>query len=158
MYLAFVNNALQQKKEVRFSCFMLTEARSDTRFQGNDEAFDELVGQFNPKNFVGDVATPLNQLRLLISALSHVVSQLDRAHASLVEAVVSMPWTTMESNFVKSYVSFIGILASARPEYLSLILRKLALGLTYGESSKHGRGGGRLSLYYCFSQTPDFKL
>lgn len=32
---------------------------------------------------------------------------------------------------MKSYVSFIGILVSARPEYLSLVLGKVAQGFTY---------------------------
>lgn len=42
-----------------------------------------------------------------------------------------MPWTTMDSQFVKSYTSFIGMLVSARPEYLSLVLEKIVQGLTY---------------------------
>ncbi|TFY82711.1 hypothetical protein EWM64_g1310 [Hericium alpestre] len=37
----------------------------------------------------------------------------------------------MDSNFVKSYTSFIGILVSARPEYLSLVLGKVAQSFTY---------------------------
>jgi RNA polymerase I specific transcription initiation factor RRN3 len=74
---------------------------------------------------------PVMQLRLWVSALSHVVSQLERTHSALVEAVISMPWTTMDSIFVKSYISFVGMLVSARPEYLSLVLEKTARGFTF---------------------------
>lgn len=69
-----------------------------------------------------------------MTALSHVVSQLDRNHAALVDAVLSMPWTTADATFVKSYIAFVGMLVSARPEYLSAILVKSVDGLTYRES------------------------
>ncbi|KAF7332358.1 RNA polymerase I-specific transcription initiation factor RRN3 [Mycena kentingensis (nom. inval.)] len=108
MHLAFVTNALAQKAK------------------GSPESFDELVNQFNAKN-----APQPAQLRLWISALSHVVSRLERKHASLVQAVVGMPWTTMDPATVKVYTVFIGTLLSARPEYLSLVLGKITHGFTY---------------------------
>ena len=37
----------------------------------------------------------------------------------------------MDTNFVKTYTDFIGMLLSARPEYLSLVLGKVSQGLTY---------------------------
>ena len=61
----------------------------------------------------------------------HVVSRLDRTHIALIEAIVRLPWMTMDSSLVKTYTSFIEILVSARPEYLSLVLNRLALGFTY---------------------------
>ncbi|KAJ7734001.1 RNA polymerase I-specific transcription initiation factor RRN3 [Mycena maculata] len=108
MHLAFVNNALLQKAN------------------GSSEPFEELVNQFSTKN-----APQPAQLRLWISALSHVVSRLERSHATLVQAVVSMPWTTMDGATVKAYTVFIGMLLSARPEYLSLVLGKITHGFTY---------------------------
>nr|GAT45355.1 RNA polymerase I-specific transcription initiation factor RRN3 [Mycena chlorophos] len=108
MHLAFVNNALVQKAK------------------GVREPFDELVNQFNTKN-----APQPAQLRLWISALSHVVSRLERTHAPLVQAVVNLPWTTMDGATVKTYSVFIGTLLSARPEYLSLVLGKITHGFTY---------------------------
>lgn len=42
-----------------------------------------------------------------------------------------MPWTTMDGATVKAYTVFIGMLLSARPEYLSLVLGKLTHGFTY---------------------------
>ncbi|KAF5363263.1 hypothetical protein D9756_000229 [Leucocoprinus leucothites] len=114
MYLAFVNNALQQKLE------------------GNSQPFDELVDQFNPKRRMdpssADVST---SLKTWILALTHVVSRLERTHSVLVEAIVNMPWTTLDSATVKSYTVFIGMLLSARPEYLSLVLGRIAQGFTY---------------------------
>ncbi|KAI0092198.1 RNA polymerase I-specific transcription initiation factor RRN3 [Irpex rosettiformis] len=113
MYLAFINNALQQK------------------LKGITDAFDELVDQFNSKQFSGETPTSPAQLRIWLTALSHVVSRLERAHAPLLEAIVGMPWTTMDLAFVKSYVSFIGMLVSAKPEYLNMVLGMVASGLTY---------------------------
>jgi RNA polymerase I-specific transcription initiation factor RRN3 len=76
---------------------------------------------------------PSLQLRIWLSALSHVLSRLERRHAPLVEAIVRLPWSTMDAVFVKSYIVFIGMLISARPEYLSLVLNRIAMGFTYRE-------------------------
>lgn len=63
--------------------------------------------------------------------LSHVVSRLERTHAALIEALVKMPWTVLDSTIVKSYTVFMGMLLSARPEYLNLVLNMIAQGLTF---------------------------
>jgi RNA polymerase I-specific transcription initiation factor RRN3 len=89
------------------------------------------VNQFNTKRTTEDGASIAAQLRLWMVALSHVVSRLERQHFALVEAIVNMPWTTMDSAFVKSYTIFIGMLLSARPEYLSIVLSKIAQGFTH---------------------------
>lgn len=92
------------------------------------------MDQFNPRKITQvtpDAPSPAPQLRLWILALSHVVSRLERVHSALVEAIINTPWTTMDTSFVKSYINFIGMLVSARPEYLSLVLGKLSQGLTY---------------------------
>ena len=103
-------------------------------YQGISDAFDELVDQFNPRKITKvtpDAPSPAPQLRLWILALSHVVSRFERVHSGLVEAIVNMPWTTMDSSFVKSYINFIAMLVSAKPEYLSLVLGRIAQGLTH---------------------------
>ncbi|KAG8219030.1 RNA polymerase I-specific transcription initiation factor RRN3 [Butyriboletus roseoflavus] len=123
MFIAFINKALQEKLD------------------GQSKDFDDLVDQFNPRK-VGEGATSPSQLRLWILALSHVLSRLEKRHASLVEAIVSLPWTTMESAFVKSYTIFIGMLLSARPEYLSLVLSKIAQGMTYQSGLQALNAGG----------------
>lgn len=102
--------------------------------QGNSDSYDELVDQFNLKRASSDAPSPIPQLRLWIQALTHVVSRLDRTHSSLIEAIVRMPWMTMDSTLVKSYTSFIEILVSARPEYLSIVLGRIAQSFTYRAS------------------------
>jgi len=109
--------------------------------QGSSDSFDELVGQFTTFSSNTNSSRTSNaqlskqvdaaQIRLWILALSHVVSRLERTHASLVHAIVNMPWTTLENATVKSYTVFTGMLLSARPEYLSLVLAKIAQGFTY---------------------------
>ena len=130
MHLAFVNCALERKSQVRVFLPRI-RWRADLRSQGNSEDFDELVRQFSFKGQSNDAPALASQLRLWISALSHVVSRLERIHSVLPQAIITMPWTTMDSQFVKSYTSFIGMLVSARPEYLSLVLEKIAQGFTY---------------------------
>jgi RNA polymerase I-specific transcription initiation factor RRN3 len=129
MHLAFVNSALEQKSYVRVFLLRLSW-RIDLRSQGNTQDFDELVRQFNFKGLSNDTPAPGLQLRLWISALSHVVSSLERTHSALPQAIITMPWAIMDNQFVKSYTSFIGMLVSARPEYLSLVLERVAQGFT----------------------------
>ncbi|KAI5120687.1 hypothetical protein M0805_006976 [Coniferiporia weirii] len=116
MYLAFIDNALMQKA------------------RGVSEHYDDLVRQFNPdsgqKQQLSMIAHA-QQLRTYLTALAHVVSKLDRTHSTLVDAIVGMPWTIMDAVFVKTYISFIGMLVSARPEYLMLVLERAAQNLTY---------------------------
>ncbi|EJD01473.1 RNA polymerase I-specific transcription initiation factor RRN3 [Fomitiporia mediterranea MF3/22] len=122
MYLAFIDNALNQKA------------------RGINEHYDDLVRQFSPTSLSAAGQAPQSadqqQLRGYLTALTHVVSKLDRAHFSLVDAIVSMPWTTMDSAFVKTYISFVGMLVSARPEYLTLVLERAAQSLTYYSARK----------------------
>lgn len=101
--------------------------------QGVSDTFDELVSQFN--TFSSSQKQPESidtaQIRLWLLALSHVVSRLERTHSALVDAIVNMPWITVDSATVKSYTVFVGMLLSARPEYLSLVLSKIAQGFTH---------------------------
>jgi len=75
------------------------------------------------------------EIRLWFSALAHVVSRLERTHATLVDAIVNMSWMTLDTATVKAYTLFIGMLLSARPEYLSMVLARIAVGFTHRESS-----------------------
>nr|ASF90186.1 hypothetical protein SPAR06338 [Bartheletia paradoxa] len=114
MYLAFVNDAFTKKRK------------------GDLDAYDDLVGQFKPaQEGSGGTGTSPTTLQAWLDALSHVVSQLDRTHSQLVEVILSVPWTTMSSGFVKAYIGFVGMLVSARPEYLAMVLGKTVKGLTH---------------------------
>jgi RNA polymerase I-specific transcription initiation factor RRN3 len=108
--------------------------------QGNNESYDVLVDQFNIKKAAFDTPSPIPQLRQWLHALMHVVSRLDRSHMALIEAITRFPWMTMDSNLVKTYTSFMEILVSARPEYLSLVLGRVAQGFTYRASSQYRIG------------------
>ncbi|KAG8806435.1 hypothetical protein FRC17_004993 [Serendipita sp. 399] len=113
MYLAFVNNALKAKSE------------------GNSSPFEELVAQFSTSTLSN---SPLNfgQLKNWLLTLSHVVSQLDKRHVALVEAIVHMPWTTApDETFVKSYIGFLGMLVSARTEWATIIVASTIRRLTH---------------------------
>jgi RNA polymerase I-specific transcription initiation factor RRN3 len=106
--------------------------------------YNELVSQFSA---VAPMATSTStsseqkptsssQLRHWLSALSHVVSQLDKRYITLVEAIVYTPWTTFsDENLVKIYINFIGVLVSARTEYLSLVAGSTINRLTHRKCS-----------------------
>lgn len=69
-------------------------------------------------------------------AFVHVVSRLDRTHVALIEVIVNLPWMTTDSSPVKTYSS--EILVSARLEYLSLVLGRIALDFTNRTPPDHG--------------------
>jgi RNA polymerase I-specific transcription initiation factor RRN3 len=100
--------------------------------QGNQDPYNELLDQFN---FRANQSNPTSvaQLRLWISALSNVVSKLDSRYAKLVESILSLPWSTLDTTFVKVYIHFVGLLVSARPEYLASTLDKCVEGFRYGK-------------------------
>lgn len=95
--------------------------------------FQELVGQFNPAKLVESGGSSAPRLRSWIVALSHVVSSLERVHAPLVEAVLGTPWVTLDDAFALAYTNFVGMLVSARPEYLTSVLARCVQGLTFRE-------------------------
>ncbi|KZV63337.1 RNA polymerase I-specific transcription initiation factor RRN3 [Peniophora sp. CONT] len=109
MYLSFVNNALAVR----------------------GEPYAQLLARFALHDLPPDAPSPTAELKSWLQALAHVVSRLDQSHRTLVEAIVRMPWPGLDASFVRAHSQFIGILVSARPEYLSLVLDTLAHGLTY---------------------------
>ncbi|KAJ1309013.1 hypothetical protein OPQ81_004695 [Rhizoctonia solani] len=121
MYLVFVKNAIKE------------------RLRGNSEPFHELVGQFSLAKLNETSGSSATQLRSWIAALSHVVSSLERSHAPLVEAVLATPWMTLDDAFVATYTNFVGMLVSARPEYLALVLSRCVQGFTYQSYEALGR-------------------
>jgi RNA polymerase I-specific transcription initiation factor RRN3 len=70
---------------------------------------------------------PTGQATLLkswLEALTQSISQFDKKHASLAEAIIDLPWATFDDAFVRVYVRFICVLVAARPEYLKMTLDK----------------------------------
>ncbi|KZT62850.1 RNA polymerase I-specific transcription initiation factor RRN3 [Calocera cornea HHB12733] len=117
MYLTFVKNALAERRK------------------GRNAPYEELVTQFSTAS-KPEFTTSLDQLRSWLDALSHVVSQFEKLYASLVDAVLSLPWSTADEQFVKSYIAFVGLLVSARPEYIGNILERNVQGFTYNSGLK----------------------
>ncbi|EJU06295.1 RNA polymerase I-specific transcription initiation factor RRN3 [Dacryopinax primogenitus] len=117
MYLTFVKNALGERRK------------------GKNGPYEELVTQFSTASKPGPT-TSLEQLRSWLDALSHVVSQLDKLYSSLVDSVLNLPWSTADELFVKSYIAFVGLLVSARPEYLGNVLERNVKGFTYNSGLK----------------------
>ena len=130
-YLKFVDSALRKKSEVWNTSMVILPF---IVLQGDSGDFNDIVAQFTSQSRVthanSNIASSA-QLRLWISALSHVVSQFDRHHSSLVESIVNMSWTTMDAAFVKSYIAFMGILVSAKTEFLSLVLASTIQRMTH---------------------------
>ncbi|KAG8904752.1 hypothetical protein FRB99_001229 [Tulasnella sp. 403] len=113
MYISFVRNALQRKLE------------------GNGTEFYKLVGRFKGKRIDTNSGQTTYEARLWIAALTHVVSTLERSHAPLVEALIEMDLTKMDEIFIKSYVRFMAMLISAKPEYLQSLLSRVVEGFNY---------------------------
>ncbi|SPO21500.1 related to RRN3 - RNA polymerase I specific transcription factor [Ustilago trichophora] len=112
MYLSFVINALSEKEK------------------GNTGPYYELLVQFAEPS-TGRSGASVSSLRSLLAALSHVVSDLDRSHAKLVESIFALPWTSMDDSFAQMWIKFVCSLVSARSEWLSVILTKATKALSY---------------------------
>ena len=108
--------------------FLLINDLMNLYIKANPTPYNELVSQFSATSD----PTDYNQLRTWLLALSHVVSQLDKRHVALVEAIVHMPWTiSPDENFVKVYMGFVGMLVSARTEWLNLVVASGVRRLTH---------------------------
>lgn len=98
--------------------------------RGNTGPYYELLVQFAEPS-TGRSGASVSSLRSLLAALSHVVSDLDRSHAKLVESIFALPWTSMDESFAQMWIKFVCSLVSARSEWLSVILTKATKALSY---------------------------
>ncbi|KAF8312683.1 RNA polymerase I-specific transcription initiation factor RRN3 [Clavulina sp. PMI_390] len=112
MYALSVRDALMKKSE------------------GDTGPYDLLVRKFTSNSALKE-ASSAQELLLLVNALSHVVSQLDRRHSTLVNAVVCLHWVVADAQFVKSYITLMGLLLSAQSQYGTAVLERAVQGLTY---------------------------
>lgn len=80
-------------------------------------------------------AVNTGNLKSLTDALTHVVAQLDRSHSSLVDAVVSLPWTSLDESFVQTYTRFVRALLTTRVEFVQAVLDKIIRGFRFREIS-----------------------
>ncbi|TIA90302.1 hypothetical protein E3P99_01629 [Wallemia hederae] len=93
---------------------------------GITNPYDELISQFTSTHF-----HDYDKLKPWLDALSNVVSQLDKSHLPLVEAITSLAWTISSPSFVSTYTTFVAMLISAHPGYTKLLLGKVIKGLTH---------------------------
>ncbi|KAI9609373.1 hypothetical protein H4Q26_007327 [Puccinia striiformis f. sp. tritici PST-130] len=105
---------------------------------GKFERYDQLLGQFDPlvspQTTVVDPSpgnVSLTRVQGWLSALTSMVSQLDRGHSHLVEKVLSLPWTVLDDQFVNVYSRFVNGLVSARSEWVQIVLENIVQGFHY---------------------------
>lgn len=98
--------------------------------QGDSSKYDQILRRFTAASALKEVAST-QELHLLINALSHVVSQLDRRHKTLVTAIITLQWASADASFVKSYISFMGLLLSAQSQYGKEVLERAVEGLAH---------------------------
>jgi len=123
MYLTFINTAFAE------------------RVNGKFERYDQLLGQFDPlvaSHSTTDPSPPdvsIERVQGWLSALTYMISQLDRSHSHLVEKVVSLPWTILDDQFVSVFSRFVNGLVSARSEWVQIVLENLVQGFHYNTIS-----------------------
>lgn len=134
-------------------CRFLTLPLVTLPAQGNNEHYNELVGQFRaisgsatafsstyPPSSSTATTTPSNKeqptqqtLKLWMEALIHVVAQLDRSHSVLIDSIISLPWTTMDESLVNTYTRFVQALLTSRSEFVAMTLEKIVKGFRFRE-------------------------
>lgn len=82
-------------------------------------------------------STPsISRIQCWLATLTGVVSKLDRTHSSLVNKVLSLPWTVMDDQFVAVYSRFVNGLVSARSEWIHLVVEKIVTGMHYRKTDQ----------------------
>jgi RNA polymerase I-specific transcription initiation factor RRN3 len=94
--------------------------------------YQELLAYFLPTALSPYPALPplLPLLRSLTSNVSYLSPEI---HASLVSAVIAIPWATGDERFVRSYVGWAGVLVSAQPGWAKEVVGMAVRGLTWRE-------------------------
>lgn len=73
-------------------------------------------------------------IRAYVIALTNYTSRLNKSCSGLVQAVLRCEWLGRDEAFVKSYVQFIGSLASSQGSYVGTVLEMLITNFYGGES------------------------
>jgi RNA polymerase I-specific transcription initiation factor RRN3 len=76
-------------------------------------------------------------IRTYVIALTNYSSQLNKSCSGLVQAVLRCEWLGRNEAFVKSYVQFLGSLASSQGSYVGTVLEMLVTNFYGGESFPH---------------------
>jgi RNA polymerase I-specific transcription initiation factor RRN3 len=79
-------------------------------------------------------ASASSSLLSWLSATTHVVSSLDRRHSALVDAILSLPWTSLGGeSFARAWIRFVCALVSARAEWTGDVCKRAVKGLGFRE-------------------------
>ncbi|OAV90817.1 hypothetical protein PTTG_02171 [Puccinia triticina 1-1 BBBD Race 1] len=119
MYLNFINTAFTERANGKF------------------ERYDQLLGQFDPlisPQSPQDSNPPnvsMTRVQGWLSALTSMVSQLDRSHSHLVEKVLRLPWTVLDDQFANTFSRFANGLVTARCEWIQITLENIVQGFHY---------------------------
>ncbi|KAL7410392.1 RNA polymerase I-specific transcription initiation factor RRN3-domain-containing protein [Mrakia frigida] len=98
---------------------------------GIPETYNDLLSQIRPSS---SSSTPLKTTLLLplLTALSSHASLLSSTtHASLIQAIVQLPWTTADESFVRVYTTMIGVIVSLRMEWVGEVVSNCVRGLSF---------------------------
>lgn len=82
---------------------------------------------------LADAPSP-KRLYIWISILGQCVSRLDKNHAPLVEAVLSLDWAVRDADFVDVYIEFLENLVSAHAFYSVPVMDTIARQFVYRRS------------------------
>ncbi|PBP26872.1 RNA polymerase I-specific transcription initiation factor-like protein rrn3 [Diplocarpon rosae] len=113
-----------------------------TRDQGNNEGYDKIREMFAPRRGEDDEGEGSNvDLKNYLVALTSYTSLLNKRCNGLVKALLLCDWMGRDEAFVKSYVHFLGSLASAQGIYVGMVLGML-VGHFQGVRISSGRLAG----------------
>ncbi len=105
---------------------------------GSSEGYDTIKEVFSPRRADDeddeDRASDAD-IKTYLIALTSYASLLNRGCSGLVKAVLGCDWLGRDEGFVKTYVQFLGSLASAQGAYIGMVLGMLVKQFSGGEYS-----------------------
>ena len=133
----FVRNALEVASQVsvcggQSSCDKSWTQQLNTHsFQGNEAPYLELTAHFLPTP-----TTPIPELTSLTTLLQALIANITLLqpahHSSLIKAILNLPWASAgDDAFARVYTAFVGVLCSAKTEWISEVVNMAVKGLTW---------------------------
>lgn len=99
--------------------------------RGDDAGFEKVKEVFSAAP-ASETESSAKTMTGYLSALVSAASSLDRTCSDLVDAILESPWLGRSEDYVGLYIRFLGALASARPGFVSAMLRMLVGHLSHG--------------------------
>lgn len=103
-----------------------TKRAIEAHLRGDSEAYDNIKEVFAPRNREDeDAAERRVDMKTYLAALNGYASMLNKNCSGLVKAVLRCEWMGRDEAFVKTYVQFLGSLASAQGSWVGMVLTGL---------------------------------